>query len=306
MDATTIGIVALIAMLMGGGGKKKSDPQPPADPEQLPPVDDGDEGAEEEAPPPPPPSPGNWGVLPAKWIPAFETAEKATMGTLPGLARFFAIKAWQARRAGQGILSPEEALAFAAANPNLCRSCHNTSAAERSASCRGIERVTLPKGQTGPCGGTGAYDKPWPISPYNAEWMDFGSAGLFDILASSALYAGIHEGFSPLVSQKPDMLFDPRVQMYVAGVMVYRIVKGQYPVLSATPRETWKKIARVYGAGSLSNSQSNIDVGIRFEHRAAEIGIDLDLMPMPTLATLGLWPGANKYSDALAGISVPQ
>ncbi|MBZ5715274.1 hypothetical protein [Nannocystis pusilla] len=308
------GLAALLFLAFGGKASAKPSEPKPSDPEdEIIPLPDDDSGDDDEVIPVPDDVPSaNWGATPAKWLIPFATAESATQGTLPGLARYMAIRSWTAYRAGQGLVSFAEAQAIAAAAPNLCRQCHNTSASERNASCRGIERVTLPKGTKGPCGGVGAYEasKVWPVSPYNAAWKDFGSAGLMDILASTALYTGKHEGFTPLLNEKPEILYDPRAQMYIIGVMVYRIVKGSYPVLSPTPRETWTKIHRVVSTGSLSNSAANIAVGTRFQNRAAELGIDLDKFDelsgggMPTLQTIGNWPGAQAYSDALAGIQV--
>lgn len=248
--------------------------------------------------PPVPPSPDNWGSTPIGLIPLFESAEQAS--GIPGLGRFLAVRAWSAFRAGQPLVSPEEAAQIAAANPELCRLCHNVSQSERIASRRAWENVTLPKGQAGQYG-TGRYSPPWPTGPYGDQWADFGSAGLLDFLAGSNAHAGIHDAkFAPLINYGPEVLFRVDVQLYLGGVFTARVLKSPlYKVLKAgNPAQTWTNIQRVFASPDqfVKNTAYSQEVGQRFQGRAQELGIDLSLLGYPWPIA---WPGAASYYSKL-------
>lgn len=250
--------------------------------------------------PVPPQATSAWGVTPEKYKLPFAKLEAYTQ--IPGLARYFAIRAWGAFRAMKPIVSYDEALKIAQANPDLAMKFHNTSASERKASCAGIERVTLPKGELGKCGGTGSQKDPWPKPLYIDQWKDFGSAGQFDMLASSFVYAGIHSGYVPFINLKPEIMFDPKAQMYAFAIMVYRIIKGPYKVLTNNPKDTWTNIAKVVANPSAfqNNTQYSKDVGLRFQARAGELGIDIsnpDIMGNPTVDVIAKWPGDKKLFE---------
>jgi hypothetical protein len=288
-NTTTYAALAFGLFLLFSGSASAKPSQPP-----IPdlPIDDPDEPV-----PDPVPSPDNWGSTPPGLILEFEKAEQAS--GIPGIGRMFAIWAWGAFRAQQPFVSPQEAAAIAAANPNLCQNCHNTSNAEKVASRRALENVVLPLGQLGQYG-TGKYKNPWPMPADFNAWADFGSAGLLDILAGSHAHSGIHQGkFTPLISYSPDILFRRDVQLYIGGYMVQRIIAGPYKILTpGDPAETWTKIRRVTASPSAfqSNTQYSIDVGVRFRNRAVELGIDLNKLayPFPTK-----WPGAKSYFEKL-------
>lgn len=280
------GIALAILLFSGSASAKTPNPNVP----DLP-VDDPDEPA------PPAPSPDNWGSTPPALILEFERAEQAS--GIPGLGRFMAVWAWGAFRAMQPFVLPDVAAQIAAANPNLCQNCHNTSNAEKVASRRALENVVLPKGQKGQYG-EGKYSKPWPMPADFDAWADFGSAGLFDILAGSHAHSGIHQGnFTPLISYSPDILYRIDVQLYIAGYMTQRILTGPYKVLTPNnPKETWTKVRRVTASPSAfqADTQYSKEVGARFQGRAVELGIDLNQVayPWPTK-----WPGAKKYFETL-------
>ena len=276
---TYVGIGFALFLLFSGTAKADGGDDLPIDTPDQPPV---------------PPSPENWGSTPVALIPEFERAEQAS--GIPGLGRFLAVRAWSAFRAMQPLVSPEEAAVIAAANPELCRLCHNTSASERIASRRAFESVTLPKGEAGQYG-TGRYDPPWPTGPYGDAWADFGSAGLLDFLAGSNAHAGIHDSkFAPLISYGPEVLFRIDVQLYLGGVFTARVLKSPlYKVLKpGDSAQTWTNIQRVFASPDqfIKNTAYSQEVGQRFQGRAQELGIDLSQLAYPWPIK---WPGAASY-----------
>lgn len=272
--------VALLAFLLFSGSAS-------AKPGNDLPIDNPDQ-------PPVPPSPDNWGATPVALIPEFQRAEQAS--GIPGLGRFLAVRAWSAYRAGQPLVSPEEAAQIAAGAPELCRLCHNTSASEKIASRRAWESVTLPKGVSG-LYGTGRYNPPWPTGPYGDQWADFGSAGLLDFLAGANAHQGIHDAkFAPLINYGPEILFRIDVQLYLGGVFTARVLKSPlYKVLKVgNPAQTWTNIQRVFASpdGFVKNTAYSQEVGQRFAARAVELGIDLSQLAYPWPIA---WPGAASY-----------
>lgn len=285
--AYVIGGALFLAIIFGGGGKAKAAEPPPKQDQEPGPLE-------------------GYGSTPLDLAILFQNAEDAA--GVPGLGRFLAVYAWGAFRAFQPFVSPEEAAAISANSPAWCTNCHNTSSGEVIASRRALERVILPKGQQGQYG-TGAYDPPWPLPADADAWADFGSAGLMDILAGSHAHSGIHDGgFTPLIASPPSILFDPRVSVYAATVLVHRLLsvslysKGIY---QKTARETWSRV-RVgtaspdrlvkFAAGTATPEEAQYvqDVQARFQGRAVELGISLDDMPNPTKAVNKAWPGTEQ------------
>jgi hypothetical protein len=173
-----IGGGLLLALLFSGKAKADSGPLPGPTPEPKP-----DDPAPQPAPEPDVDvDPGdNWGLTPVDLIPIFIKAEQAS--GIAGLGQFFAVKSWQAARAGQALLGPAEAAAWAASHPTLCQNCQNDSASEKKASFASLERNTLPKGQVGPNGGVGSHKagQEWTKPTFYSEWGEIGSAGLFGL-----------------------------------------------------------------------------------------------------------------------------
>lgn len=291
-----VGVLALLLFAMGGKAKAApaNDNQQPIDePPVDPPVDDVPQAEDWTS---------NWGGYPTKLRPLLIEAEKVS--GIPGLARFLAVWSWGSFRANQPLVSTAEALAIAMANPNLCTNCHNDSPAEVKQSREALENVTPPKGK---------WKKP---ADFDA-WADFGSAGLFDILAGSHAHTGVHEGFTPLISEPPTVLFDPRVSAVIATNMVYRIINGPYKVLvpgtdtsktPADPRSTWINIRRATAspAGFQANTAANQAAGQRYAARADEIGIDLSKLgyPWPKGGIKATWPGIKAVYNALMKVKV--
>lgn len=305
---------ALLAFLLFGNGRANASepPLPGTDPD--PPKPDDPKPPEDKPPPvnEPPPDPpgddfgGNWGNTPPGLIPSFMLAEQAS--GIKGLARFLGVKAWQAARAGQPLLGPAEAAAWASSNANLAQNAQNKSASEIAASFRALERVTLKKGVVGPNGGVGAYDKPWAKPAYYSEIGNAGSLGLFDMLAGPNVYAGIHDSnFTPLLAYHADVMFRVDVQLYMAGYFAYRCFNSpKYPLFSRAngdPVKLWSGLAACWAtpdgfAQKPDGSQAAKDAAQRFKERAQEVGIDLSKVAYPGYMKQ-VWPGAKNYYKAL-------
>ena len=236
---------------------------------------------------------------------SFTKAEKAA--GIPGIGHFFAIWSWGAFRAGQSPVGIEEAAALAKASPELCRMCHNTSESERKFSKLALDRVTKPPPE-------GKYDPPWKAPKDYAGWSD-GSYGLFDLLAGSVAHLGIHEGkFTPLVDYPATVLYQIDVQLYLAGVMVKRIINNPNLIVLVddNPLETWANVRACTSSPSgfqdwqkgkaTNGAQVAAKARDNFFMRALEIGIDPAAMAMPFDKKTDLhwlWPGAEAYFKAL-------
>ena len=289
-----VGGILAAALLLGTAGTAKAD-------EIIPPDDDIPE-------PPPKPEPGeltsNWGGFPEGLRGPFLEAEKAAR--LPGMGRFMAVWAWGAFRAKKAFVSPSVAAEIAKSNPDLCRTCVNPGDAKWSRMA--LENVVLPLGESGQFG-TGKYKKPWPKPHDWGAWADVGSVGLFDLLAGAQVHQGIHDGFiSPILEHGPDVLFNTRVQLYIAGVLVHRILNSPlYKVLSPSAAETWSRVRAVtsspaqFVAWQKGDKENEIAVTAmeNFIGRAKELGIDLQKVANPTLTDVKAWPGAQAYYEAL-------
>lgn len=302
------GLVA--AVLLGSDDAKAAD-KPADKPAEKPPADDPpvkDPPADPPADDPPADPPADdppagldplWGATPLELRYEFERAEQAA--GIPGLGRFMAVWGWGAFRAKKAPVTPLEALAISKANPSWCLKCQNSDPKEQQKSREALERVTKPKSEGG------AYDKPWPMPDDFDGWSD-GSTGLFDVLRGAQAHAGIHNGnFAPLVKQPATVLFRTDVQLYVGGWIVYRIVvREDLKVIKATPADTWSNVractASPVGYQELTAGKKTAGAAIaaqakaNFLMRAAELGIDLTLMPQPLPWT---WPGAKEYWSRL-------
>jgi len=225
----------------------------------------------------------NWGGIPPAlrvWLARFELAAQ-----IPGLARFLGVKAWQAFRAMQPYVTTAQATAIAAANPELARNFFN--AGDGLSAKKGIDQ---------------GIDQGWPVPVDRAGWSS-GSFGLFDILGSSAVWAGVHtdaKSWLPYVkvpSAKAAMR-TYEVQGGAASYIVRRILfSDKYKVLdpgvqaaNGNSLQTWGNIASAYAAPDAyaSGTQSAVDRKTRFLARAVEIGIDLAAVAYP-------WPPGVTY-----------
>lgn len=240
----------------------------------------------------------DWGLTPPHLIPEFRRAEKAA--GLPGLGPFLAVKAWQAARAGQPILTRPQAAAWALAHPELGRDYINSDATEIEKSFRAMERVTLPLGVAGPYGGVGVSEKPWPPPAFYKAWGEIGSAGFFDLLAGANVYAGIHDGkFLPLLGFPASALTRLDIQLYCATYYVYRCLRARplFARADGDPVKLWAGLGQCWDSPVGYAENSNPGAYTAFIARADEIGIDLASLPCPT--SLANWPGASAVFTAL-------
>lgn len=239
-----------------------------------------------------------WGFTPPHLIAEFQRTE--TAAGLPGLGPFLAIKAWQAARAGQPLLGPTEAAAWALAHPHLGRDYLNSDADEVKKSFRALERATLALGIVGPYGGVGISEKPWPPPAFYSDWGKIGSVGYFDLLAGPNVFAGIHDDkFIPLLGFPASALTRLDVQLYCAAYYVYRCLRARplFERAAGDPIKLWAGLGQCWDSPSGYAENSNPSAYTNFIARAKEIGIDLAALPCPT--SLAGWPGASALYAAL-------
>lgn len=326
------GSVALVGLFIGGvaaasGGKPKPKPAPkpkgkgkiketePVEPDPVEP-DEPDEPEIKIKPPPEPedepePEPEepeaedpnalkfdletNWGGIPPAlrgWLARFELAAQ-----IPGLARFLGVKAWQAFRALKPYVTTAQAAEIAAANPELARFFVNKN--DGPSAKKGIDQ---------------GIDQGWPVPVDRAGWSS-ASFGLFDILGSSAVWAGIHtdaKSWLPYVKvpSAAAAMKTYEVQGGAASYIVYRLLYSKYKVLdpgvaaaNGNSLQTWGNIASAYAgpAAYAAGTQAALDAKTRFLARAVEIGIDLAAVayPWPPGMTYATWTFKQTY-DRLA------
>lgn len=287
-------------------------PAPPAPPAPVPPVPPPPQPDDPNPPAPPPvppvpPGPGltpiefdltkNWGGLPPALRANLARVELAA--GIPGLARALGVKAWQAYRAGQPLVTPAQAAVIAAAHPDLARTFKN--AGDGAASLAQLKKNTDP-----PPGGAG-----WP-KPADWAGVAAGSYGLFDILGSTASHAGIHQGgFTPILAA-PNFaaaMATWEVQGFVAAYIVWRFLYSEvYDVLVPGPkalngdsRQTWINIFSAWaGPGNYvkKNAESKA-AAKRYADRADEIGIDLGQDAYPWPPGMSYKPGAGGWDAKL-------
>lgn len=264
-------------------------PPNPAPPNPAPPAPN---------PAPPAPAPGqplqfdlsnDWGGLPLETRKNLARIELAAR--IPGLARALGVKAWQAWRAMQPLITPAQAQALAAATPDLCRNCFNPG--------DGADSAALLKKNTDPKPGGNGWTKPTDYAGWAA-----GSYGLFDIMGATAVHQGVHQGFTPLVGMTNAATAMKRwdVQGFAAAYFVWRVLYSDlYSVLvpgvnapNGNSTETWGNIFSVWANPSnyVAKNQASKDAKQRYLDRATEIGIDLAKVAYP-------WPPGTSYKPAV-------
>jgi hypothetical protein len=249
---------------------------------------------------PPPPPPGvplefdletNWGGMPLETREHLARIELASQ--IPGIARFLAVKAWQAFRANTPLVTPAQAAVIAAANPNLARNAINPNDGPKS-----LELINANIAQG------------WPVPLDKAGWAA-GSFGLFDLLGGTAVYSGIHRGTTPLVNATSAAQTMKRwdAQGFAASYFVYRcLFREDLPVLSpagginvnGNSAIAWPNVAACWLSpeGFKNKTPAAMAARQRFIDRAAEIGIDLAAIryPWPPGTTYTEWPAAAVWT----------
>jgi hypothetical protein len=209
----------------------------------------------------------NWGTTPVDLRPLFMQMEEAAR--MPGSGRLFSIYAF-----GESRFIP---------------TAHNGDAeneqAERDASRRAWEN-----GQ----------DNNPPLR-WAEEAADFGSGGLFGLLAPYFLWTGVPEvgERAPLLDAPPELMFQPRASAFAAVVYFQRIVKHYRVDDLADIRAGWASPSLLTtGRGG----QRYQETRARFLEHAKTIGIDLnDTTTIPPKFDVSAWPGVLQVFAALVG-----
>lgn len=204
---------------------------------------------------------GNWGKTPLSLRPLFLQAELAA--SIPGAARFLAIAA--SRESNWNPLA------------------RNASGNETKASRNAYEARKATR----------------PALAYGEAAADFGSGGLFGLLAPYFLWAGVPElgGDAPLLARPPSAVFDPAIAAFGAAVYMQRII-AFYPV------DDWADVRAGWASPSLlTSARGGADynaVRTRFAGDAVKVGIDLgDRATIPATPSASGWPGVAAVYAAL-------
>ena len=153
---------------------------------------------------------------------------------------------------------------------------HNQSASEVSACKKGFERRVNEWG--------------WEKPAFYEEWLQWGSSGLVGTLGPTGAYAGVNNGFTPLLDYHPSVLYRVDVAMYVLAWITYRAIVA-YPV------KTFEdcRVVHAYPA-ALKNPEKypSVHQGVRsrFQEAQKQTGIDASLLPKPALSKP--WIGAAQ------------
>jgi hypothetical protein len=209
----------------------------------------------------------NWGTTPADLRPLFMRMEEASK--IIGSARVFAVIAYR-----------ESRFVTAAHNGNA-----PTEDAERDSSRAAYE------------GGKGRN----PPLRYGEEAANFGSGGLFGLLAPYFLWSGVPEVGSkaPLLGAPPELVFQPRAAAFAATVYMQRILK-HYRVDDVPDVKVGWANPSLLGSGRGGSKYQ--EVRGRFLADATTQGIDLaDRMTIPEKLDAAAWPGVPAVFAGLVG-----
>ena len=213
----------------------------------------------------------NWGKTPTDLRPLFMKMEE--VAKIKGSARPFACIAYR-----------ESRFVTAAHNGNA-----PTEQAERDSS-------------------RAAYDGGKAKSPplrYGEEAADFGSGGLFGLLAPYFLWTGVPEvgGKAPLLTAPPELVFQPRAAAFAAAVYMQRILT-HYRVDDVPDIKVGWANPSLLGSGRGGSKYQ--EVHARFIADAAALGIDLaDQTTIPAKLEASGWPGVPAVFAGLVGTLPP-
>lgn len=138
-----------------------------------------------------------------------------------------------------------------------------------------------------------------PPLAFGAAAADFGSGGLFGLLAPYYLWSGVNEvgAKAPLLDMPPASMFDPVLSAFGAAVYMQRIVANYGP-------DDWADVRAGWASPTLLTSARGGDkyneVRARFLADAKAVGIDLDdRATMPATPSAKAWPGVLAVYAAL-------
>jgi len=209
----------------------------------------------------------NWGDTPLDLRPLFELM--AEVGQIPGSGRLFATFAYR-----------ESRFVTTAHNGNASGEQH-----ERDSSRAAYRNQK---------------DHNPPLK-YGEQAAEFGSGGLFGLLAPYFLWTGVPEvgKRAPLLQAPPELAFQPRAAAFGAVVYMQRLLT-QYRIDDhADLKAGWASPSLLKGD---RGSEKYNEVRARFLDDAKTLGIDLtDTSTIPKKLDASAWPGVPAVFKALVG-----
>jgi hypothetical protein len=140
-----------------------------------------------------------------------------------------------------------------------------------------------------------------PPLRYGELAAEFGSGGLFGLLAPYFLWTGVPEvkEKAPLLNAPPSLLFQPRAAAFGAAVYMQRLLK-QYRIDDIPDIKVgWANPALL---GKSRGGETYLSVRKRFLEDATAVGIDLaDVDTIPAKLDASAWPGVPAVFAALVG-----
>ena len=140
-----------------------------------------------------------------------------------------------------------------------------------------------------------------PPLRYGELAAEFGSGGLFGLLAPYFLWTGVPEvkEKAPLLNAPPSLLFQPRAAAFGAAVYMQRLIK-QYRIDDIPDIKVgWANPALL---GKSRGGETYLSVRKRFLEDATAVGIDLaDVDTIPAKLDASAWPGVPAVFAGLVG-----
>jgi hypothetical protein len=140
-----------------------------------------------------------------------------------------------------------------------------------------------------------------PPLRYGEQAAEFGSGGLFGLLAPYFLWTGVPEvgKKAPLLNAPPELVFQPRAAAFGAAVYMQRLL-AHYRVDDLADIKVGWASPTLLGSGR--GGEQYQSVRTRFLADAKTLGIDLtDRSTIPEKLSASAWPGVPAVFAALVG-----
>ena len=208
----------------------------------------------------------NWGDTPADLRPLFMLMEETSK--IAGSARLFA-----------GIAYRESQFVSSAQNGNA-----EDEQAERDSSRSAYKNNK---------------DRNPPLR-YGEQAAEFGSGGLFGLLAPYFLWTGVPEvgKTAPLLNAPPELVFQPRAAAFGAAVYLQRLLRHYRIDDLADIKVGWANPSLL---GTGRGSEKYRDVRTHFLGDMMTLGIDIHHATFPAKLSASAWPGVPAVFTALVG-----
>jgi len=143
-----------------------------------------------------------------------------------------------------------------------------------------------------------------PPLPYGEESADFGSGGLFGLLAPYFLWAGVPEvgKRAPFLNARPELMFEPRIAGFAAALYMHRLLKYRRIDDHADIKVGWANPSLLSKGRGGDKYQ---EIRTRFYEDAETLGLDLKdeaTIPGPRLDS-SAWPGFDAVFKGIVGVS---